>query len=122
MCEKTAKRRLRRDMPLSVYQSAARMEEAHEEQGLHSWIHPDKGVMSGDGEVIAPNYNDVTPTAQHIISPPSLEDEAKMAAEKGREVFTQFWKRLTNAERGRLNPLIEILKTIVEKADNAQST
>lgn len=122
MCEKTAKRRLRRDMPLSVYQSAARMEEAHEEQGLHSWIHPDKGVMCDTGEVIAPNYSDVTPTAQQIISPPSLEEEAKMAAENGREVFTKFWKRLTNAERGRLNPLIENLKTIVEGANNGRSS
>src|SRR5712691_11122045 len=121
MCEKTVKRRLRRDMPLSVYQSAARMEEAHEEQGLHSWIHPDKGVMTENGEVITPNYNDVTPAAHDLIYPPSLEDEAKMAAEKGREVFTQFWKRLTNAERGRLNPLIGTLKTIVEVSDNGQS-
>src|SRR6202030_3368602 len=43
MAEKSAKRRLARDMPLNVFQSAARMEEAFEEQGEASYIHPDKG-------------------------------------------------------------------------------
>jgi len=53
MCEKTAKRRLARGMPLNLMQPAARMDEAHEEQGLHSWIDPDKGVII-DGEVASP--------------------------------------------------------------------
>lgn len=45
MAEKTAKRRLSRMLPLSVYQLAARMEEAHDEQGRHAFLHPDKGVV-----------------------------------------------------------------------------
>lgn len=119
MCEKTAKRRLRRDMPLSVYQQAARMEEAHEEQGLHSWIHPDKGVMSGDGEV-ASNYNDVTPSAQELISPPSFEEEAKMAAERGVDVFRAFCLRMTKTNFARHRGFLESLKPIAEAADHAE--
>ena len=44
MCEKSAKRRLARSMPLNVMVMAAAMEEAHEERGLHSWIDPHDGV------------------------------------------------------------------------------
>jgi recombination protein RecT len=117
MCEKTAKRRLRRDMPLNVYQSAARMEEVFEEQGQHSWIHPDKGVMAGDGEVIATNYNDVTPSAQDLISPPSLEQEARMAAERGREALAAFCRRLTKKQYAQMRAYLETLKPIVEAAD-----
>src|ERR1700719_1423116 len=78
MAEKSAKRRLARDMPLNVFQAAARMEEAFEEQGTPSYIHPDKGVVVG-GEVIESHYNDTTPDAQELIAPPSLEQEARMA-------------------------------------------
>lgn len=45
MCEKSAKRRLARSMPLNVFQWAARMEEAFEEQGLHSRITRDGPVI-----------------------------------------------------------------------------
>jgi recombination protein RecT len=45
MCEKTAKRRLARNMPLNVYQLAARLDEAFEEQGLPAHIHPSQGVI-----------------------------------------------------------------------------
>ena len=45
MCEKTAKRRLARNMPLNVYQLAARLDEAFEEQGLPAHIHPQQGVI-----------------------------------------------------------------------------
>lgn len=49
MAAKTARRRLARSLPLSVYQLAARMDEAHDEQGRHTFIHPDRGVVI-DGE------------------------------------------------------------------------
>jgi recombination protein RecT len=45
MAEKSAKRRLARTMPLNVYQLAARMDEAFEEQGLPAHIHPSQGVI-----------------------------------------------------------------------------
>lgn len=117
MCEKSAKRRLARDMPLNVFQKAARMEEAFEEQGKSAWIHPDKGVIDGEGTVIAPNYDDRTPTAQELISPPSQEDEARMAAERGTEAFRAFCKRLKRSEYERLKPFLESLKGTVEAAD-----
>jgi hypothetical protein len=118
MAEKSAKRRLARDMPLNVFQQAARMEEAYEEQGLPSYIHPDKGVIAG-GEVIASNYNDVTPSAEDLMSPPSLEDEARMAAERGRDALAAFCKRLTKTQYAQMRAYLESLKPIVEAADNA---
>lgn len=44
MCEKSAKRRLARAMPLNQFLLGATMEELHEERGLHSWIDPREGV------------------------------------------------------------------------------
>ena len=49
MCEKSGKRRLSRSLPLNVMTLGARMDEAHEEQGKHAWISPDKVVII-DGE------------------------------------------------------------------------
>jgi recombinational DNA repair protein RecT len=120
MCEKTAKRRLRRDLPLSVYQKAATMEEAHEERAAHSWIHPEKGVIV-DGEIIAPNRDDRTPTAQELISPPSKEEEARMAAERGKEAFTAFCRRLTKTEYATMRQYLESLRPIVEKTNDGSN-
>jgi phage RecT family recombinase len=58
MCQKTAKRRLARAMPLNIMQQAARMDEAVDEQGAPAWISPEKGVVI-DGE-----FNDA-PTIYH---------------------------------------------------------
>jgi phage RecT family recombinase len=124
MAEKSAKRRLARDMPLNVFQSAARMEEAFEEQGEASYIHPDKGVIVG-GEATWKahpdwsNYNDTTPAAQDLIAPPSLEQEARMAAERGREALSAFCRRLTKTQYATMRAYLETLKPIVEAADNA---
>jgi recombination protein RecT len=118
MAEKSAKRRLARDMPLNVFQSAARMEEAFEEQGEPSYIHPDKGVVVG-GEVSASNYHDTTPSAQELIAPPSLEQEARMAAERGRDALSVFCRRLTKTQYAQMRAYLETLKPIVEAADHA---
>ncbi len=63
MAGKSAKRRLARALPLSVYLSglllhnhaieAARIDEAHEEQGHHAYLHPEKGIVI-DGEAAPP--------------------------------------------------------------------
>ena len=117
MCEKTAKRRLRRDMPLSVYQSAARMEEAYEEQGLHSWIGPN-GVMV-EGELMPPRHNTETPTVDHLINPPTKEQEARMAAQRGKDALNSFCRRLSKSEYASIvKPIVDELKEIAEKADN----
>jgi recombination protein RecT len=53
MCAKTARRRLGRSLPLSSFVLAARIDEAHEEQGRHAYLHPEKGIVI-DGETAAP--------------------------------------------------------------------
>lgn len=80
MCQKTAKRRLARAMPLNIMQQAARMDEAVDEQGKPTWISPDKGVVI-DGE-----FNDA-PTIHHdqrdmtdLLSPPARSAAATAAA------------------------------------------
>ena len=83
MCEKTAKRRLARSLPLNVMHLAARMDEAVDEQAQPAWISPDKGVVI-EGDVIAPRHSTNTPSATELISPPSRisnADEVPTAAE-----------------------------------------
>src|ERR1700719_4480022 len=116
MAEKSAKRRLARDMPLNVFQSAARMEEAFEEQGEASYIHPDKGVIVG-GEIVDGHYNDTTPAAQELISPLSPEQEARMAAERGSDTFAAYCRRLTKKQYAAMRAYLETLKPIVEAAE-----
>ena len=120
MAEKSAKRRLARDMPLNVFQSAARMEEAFEEQGEASYIHPDKGVVVG-GEVVETNYNNTTPNAGDLIAPPSLEQEARMAAARGRDALAAFCRRLTKTQYATMRVYLETLKPIVEAAENSNT-
>jgi recombination protein RecT len=49
MAEKSAKRRLARNMPLNVYQVGAKLDEAFEERGLPAHIHPEQGVIIDHG-------------------------------------------------------------------------
>lgn len=51
MCEKTAKRRLARAMPLNVMQRAATMEERFDEMGQSSYIRPDGNLFDGSDKV-----------------------------------------------------------------------
>ncbi len=68
------------------------------------------------GEVADP---DRTPTAEELINPPDLHTEARMAAERGREMFAAFWKRLNPAQRGQITDTeLAILKQKVERAKN----
>jgi recombination protein RecT len=70
MCEKTAKRRLARSLPLSVMQMAARLDEAVDEQGRAAWVSPDRGVIvEGEFTEAAP-----TPTFEHLTSSPSNQE------------------------------------------------
>jgi recombination protein RecT len=63
MAEKSAKRRLARNMPLNTFLQAASLEEQFEERGKPSWIAPGRGVVA-DGEVIEPETVDAgEPTA-----------------------------------------------------------
>jgi recombination protein RecT len=73
MCQKTAKRRLARSMPLNIMQQAARMDEAVDEQGASAWISPDKGVVI-DGEFSnGPQINHDQRSAQELLAPESFK-------------------------------------------------
>ncbi len=77
MCEKTAKRRLARSMPLNVMQQAARMDEAVDEQGASAWISPAKGVVI-DGEFSegGPTIHHDQRSTQELLSPRIVERPA----------------------------------------------
>lgn len=74
MCEKTAKRRLSRSLPLNIMHMAARLDEAFDEQGQAAWISPDKGVIL-EGDVIPPGQDSPTPTSAQLIG--STSDGAR---------------------------------------------
>jgi recombination protein RecT len=120
MCEKTVKRRLRRDMPLTVYQSAAVMEETYEERQKAAWIHPEHGVIDQAGEVIAPNYNTDTPTAAQLLNPPTLEERARQAAEHGKAALREFCTSLKQSEYAKIKDYVVSLVSVAERADNEQ--
>lgn len=77
MCEKTAKRRLARSLPLNMMQVAARMDEAVDEQGKTAWIRDDQNVIV-DGEIVEPSQ---TPTAAALIGDRSAANRGQAAVE-----------------------------------------
>lgn len=80
MCQKTAKRRLARAMPLNIMQQAARMDEAVDEQGAPAWISPDKGVVI-DGEFTdAPSIHHDQRSMDELTSPPARSAAAARTA------------------------------------------
>lgn len=85
MCAKSAKRRLCRSTPLNVrMQLAARMEEAFEEQGHHSFITPDQRlVIEGDSSPIAERERNETPTAEQLIEPLKKDDGLQYLRDDG---------------------------------------
>jgi recombination protein RecT len=83
MASKTAKRRLSRCLPMITsapqFMMAARMEEAHEEQGKASWIEPERGVIV-DGEILEPSR---TPTTADLIGSRPAADRSPPADADG---------------------------------------
>lgn len=74
MCEKTAKRRLARSMPLNVMHLAARLDEAVDEQGSPAWIDRDKGVIVDAEFSPLPRTNTDTPSADYLTSSPPQQE------------------------------------------------
>jgi recombination protein RecT len=74
MAEKTAKRRLNRDLPLSAFSYAAVVDEAHEERGLHSFIHPTRGVVI---EGNATPADELVPQAQQQSEPREIIEHVR---------------------------------------------
>lgn len=95
MCQKTAKRRLARSMPLNVMQQASRMDEAVDEQGAPAWISPDKGVVI-DGEFSdAPQINHEQRDTQELLADAMAWDsKLATAALQGTESLSEEWKRV----------------------------
>lgn len=117
MCEKTAKRRLARSMPLNVMQLAARMDEAVEEQGKNAWISPDKGVVV-EGDVL-PTREHETPTAQQLIAPDHepMIAMAREAAERGEDIFNVFYKGRSKPEQAKLREMRDELRALMENTN-----
>lgn len=80
MCEKTAKRRLARSMPLNVMQQAARMDEAVDEQGAPAWISPDKGVVIDGDFSDAPSINHDQRSSQELLMPSTRDGAGRTSA------------------------------------------
>jgi recombination protein RecT len=134
MCEKTAKRRLARSLPLTVITQAAAMEEAFEERGLHSWIEPQRGVMI-EGKAAQPTTEElISPGSSSELDPVkpargasaaqsddeaaggvSIEERGRAAAKQGRGFFNGFYKRCTDAEKQSLNRIGAELAEIMEE-------
>jgi hypothetical protein len=51
----------------------------------------------------------------------SLEDEARDAAKHGKPVFNAFWRRLTAADKTRLEGMGTELRALMDKADEAET-
>lgn len=105
MCEKTAKRRLARSMPLNLLQSvaplhklhyAARMDEAVEEQGRPAWVSPDKGVVVDEAEVVE------SPLPPRTVSEPIVVDGGKAACE---------WPELPVATAKRVAAMLQFVRS-----------
>jgi recombination protein RecT len=118
MCEKTAKRRLARSLPLNVMQLAARMDEAVDEEGKPAWIGRDGLVIEGKAEALADMQATDTPSAQDLIGGGlSLEDMARAAALRGEDVLKTFFKGRTKAEQERLRPMEAELIALYPKTE-----
>jgi len=113
MCQKTAKRRLARSMPLNIMQQAARMDEAVDEQGAPAWISPDKGVLiEGEFSDAPPIHHDQrsadellsrSPSAVRPAAPAHSPHDAPAGAADdiptAADYFLQWEARIRNATR-----------------------
>jgi recombination protein RecT len=102
MAEKSAKRRLARAMPLNVMTLAARMDEAHEEQGLHAWVHPTKGVQVEGEAVVLVERDNTKPKLERprylLIGSDGTEVE-KATVEQWQSALSYALQRIPSAER-----------------------
>lgn len=93
MCQKTAKRRLARAMPLNIMQQAARMDEVVDEQGSPAWISPDKGVVI-DGE-----FSDAPPIHHE------QRGSAELLAQREEKTVTDWDAELAEAAKNGMQAL-----------------
>jgi phage RecT family recombinase len=131
MYGKTAKRRLARSTPMEwarpEFQLAARMEEAFDEQGRHSFISPTRGVViEGDRSPIADREPSPTPDLADLTGPRpdpetvELRHAGDEQAAAGMVKLQIWWKALTARQQHLVGEayLRDTLKPAAEKADN----
>jgi recombination protein RecT len=123
MAEKTAKRRLARSLPLNVMQTAARLDEAVEEQGRHAYITPERGVIV--------EAEEATPMpAEALIAQPAPELDLglgsllgsyrtalQIAAGHGTAALKQAWEEMPNTYRRQLQDELKALKKVAKTHD-----
>lgn len=114
MCEKTAKRRLARCMPLNVIQLAAALDEAVEERNLNAWITPERGLLVDGASTFAPTTSG-TPTLDLAAGeferlPGELQRKATALRDflNAAESTAQLNKRWARAETASLREQIRI--------------
>ena len=102
MCQKTAKRRLARAMPLNIMQQAARMDEAVDEQGAPAWISPDKGVVIdgefSDAPTIIHDQREMGDLLAPELTVTDLDAKLAEAAAKGTEALKAAWSSIPPGE------------------------
>jgi phage RecT family recombinase len=125
MAEKTAKRRLSRVLPFEVdagrYQLAARLDEAHDEQGRYSRI-DERGALVIDGDATSPlaeTEPNPTPAAEALMGPKPdaelsrLKAEGMSAAGDGMAALRIWFEALAGRER---NMIVQHLDTVLKPA------
>ncbi len=148
MCQKTAKRRLARSMPLNIMQQAARLDEVVDEQGAPAWISPDKGVVIDgeftDGpriindqrettELLSPASSAVKSAAPAIPPAPDApvgaadnksvtewDGELEAAAKKGTAALQEAWLTVPRAHQPMLKAALDRRHKIAAAAADKQ--
>lgn len=125
MCQKTAKRRLARSMPLNIMQQAARMDEAVDEQGASAWISPEKGVVIEGEFSEAPTIHHDQRTAAELLDEKSAAEwdvELGEAAKRGSTALQTLWKQIPHAHQKTLKVALDRRhKVTAAQADQANS-
>jgi hypothetical protein len=106
---------------LNVFQMAARMEEAFEEQGKPAWINNHRSVVV-EGEVIAPRHDSRTPSAQELIAPTKeiWTERLAEASKKGTPALAAAWNTVPRDQKPALvKDLDDVHKPAAALADAA---
>lgn len=120
MAAKTAKRRLARSTPLSVYSLGAALDEAVEERGKTAWIKADRTLMiEGEGGAIEAAEPAPTPQAEDLMAKRSkaeiVDDLEAIAVQDGMEGLKRAWHTLHRTEQKIVGkPELERIKAIAK--------
>lgn len=128
MATKTAKRRLASVLPFEIdegrFLKAARLDEAHDEQGAYSYIREDGSVVIDGVANIKAAETNATPSMDALTGPAADPEIARLkgyghdAAEGGMAALQSWWGRLTPRQQVALKDHLEsVLKPYARKTD-----